>query len=56
MEVISISLSPKGREVLDIQVARLFKIVVIGDKVRPLLGKSRGRWAYGQQRNAKKAK
>jgi len=56
VEVVSISLGPKGGEVLDLQVAWLFEIVIIGNKVRILLGKSRWRRACGQQRNAKKAK
>src|SRR5713101_4072948 len=56
VEVISISLRSKCGEVLDLEVARLFEIVVIGDKVRVLLGESRGWRAYGQQRKAEKAK
>src|SRR5260370_27461612 len=40
-EVVAASLGAKGGEILDLDVAGLFEIVIIGDKVRPLLGMGR---------------
>jgi hypothetical protein len=39
MEVVAKALSAEGREILDLEVAGLLEIVIIGDKVRVLLGK-----------------
>jgi hypothetical protein len=47
MEVIPASLRPKCGEILDLQVAGLFEIVVISDKVRVLLRKG---WGWSENR------
>jgi hypothetical protein len=47
MEVIPASLRPKCGEILDLQVAGLFEIVVISDKVRVLLRKG---WGWSEKR------
>src|SRR5712664_4151391 len=55
-EVVAASLGAIGREILDLEVAGLFEIVIIGDKVRPLLGMGR-RWKenreYGNEEKAR---
>src|ERR1700719_1051100 len=43
VEVVAASLGAISREILDLEVAGFFEIVIIGDKVRSLLGKGRGR-------------
>src|SRR5882762_4007618 len=43
MEVVAASLGAIGGEILDLEVAGFFEIVIIGNKVRPLLGKGRRR-------------
>jgi hypothetical protein len=47
MEVIPASLRPKCGEIFDLQVAGLFEIVVISDKVRVLLRKG---WGWSENR------
>jgi len=43
VEVVGASLGAIRREILDLEVAGFFEIVIIGDKVRSLLGKGRRR-------------
>src|ERR1700687_1462744 len=43
VEVVAASLGAIGGEILDLEVARFFEIVIIGEKERSLLGKGRRR-------------
>jgi hypothetical protein len=52
VEVVAAALGTEGGEVFDLEVAGLFKIVVVSDKVGALLGVSGGR--EGENRKDKK--
>jgi hypothetical protein len=59
VEVVAASLGAKCGEILDLEVARLFEIVIIGNKVRVLLGKGRRRKEnreYGRKEKTKQNK
>src|SRR5260370_35982015 len=56
VEVVAASLSAESGKILDLQVAGLFEIVVIGNKVRVLLGQGRRRREnrmYGKEEKVK---
>jgi len=50
VEVVPAPLGPEGREILDLQVAGFLQIVIIGDKIRTLLGDGIGSRAKREQK------
>src|SRR5256714_11729326 len=56
VEIVTSSLGAEGGEILDLQVAGLFEIVVIGDKVRVLLSQGSGQVENQKHGNGETAK